>query len=66
MHQDRTNFKDEMQFVFDGGAGEERTTGSHLEENAADAPQVNGARILGRAEQHVGRTVPDSQRKGSH
>ena len=45
--------KYQVQLVLDGGAGEERSAGGHLIENASHAPHINGGRVLGGAQQHV-------------
>lgn len=47
-----------MQFVFDRGAREERPARSDFVEDASDAPHVDGGGVLGGAQQHVGRAVP--------
>ena len=47
-----------MELVLDRGAGEERTAAGHLVENAAHAPHINGGGVLGGAQQHVRRPVP--------
>ena len=47
-----------MELVLDGGSWEERPARGHLVENASDAPHVDGRGVLGGAEQHVGRAVP--------
>ena len=40
-------------------AVKERTASGHLGENAANAPDVDGARVARRAQQHFGRTIPE-------
>ncbi len=52
------HLENEMKFVFDSGAREERPPTRHLVEDAPDAPHVNRRRVFRRAEQHVGRPVP--------
>lgn len=48
-----------MQLVLDGRAGEERSAGGHLVENAAHAPHVDGGGVLRGAEEDVGGPVPE-------
>ena len=48
----------EVEFVLHGGPWEERPAARHLVEDAADAPHVDGRGVLGGAEQHVRRAVP--------
>ena len=47
-----------MELVLDRGAGEERAAAGHLVENASHAPHINGGGVLGGAQQHVRRPVP--------
>ncbi len=48
-----------MQLVLDRWAREQGSSRGHLVENATDAPHVDGGRVLGRAQQDVGRPVPE-------
>ena len=41
------------------GSREERSARSHLVENAAHAPHINRGGVLGGAQQHVRRPVPE-------
>ena len=52
--------EDEIELVVDLGAGKERLAADHLVEDAADAPHVDVRRVVGGAEEHVGRPVPQS------
>ena len=55
----RTHYLEyEMELVLDCGAREERPARGHLVENATDAPHINGGGVLGGAQQHVRRPVP--------
>lgn len=51
--------EDQLQLLLDRGSGEQRPARRHFEENAAHAPQIDVAGILGGAEQHVGRPIPE-------
>ena len=53
-----THLEDQVQLVLDCGAGEQRPTAGHLVENASHAPHINGGGVLGGAQQHVRRPVP--------
>lgn len=53
-------FEDQIQLVFDFGAREERFAAHHLVENATHAPHVDVSRVVGRAEEHVRWSVPQS------
>ena len=48
-----------MQLVLDCGAREQGPATGHLVENAAHAPHINGGGVLGGAQQHVRRSVPE-------
>ena len=49
----------QVQLVLNGRTREKRTSGGHFVENAAHAPHINGGGVLGGAQQHVRRPVPE-------
>lgn len=53
------HLEDQVQLVLDCGAGEQGPTTGHLVENASHAPHINGGGVLGGAQQHVRRPVPE-------
>ena len=53
-----SHLEDQVQLVLDCGAREEGAAAGHLVENASHAPHINGGGVLGGAEQHVRRSVP--------
>ena len=53
-----SNLKDEMKLILYCRTWEEWSSAGHLVENAAHAPHINGGGVLGGAQQHVRRPVP--------
>ena len=54
-----SHLEDQVQLVLDCGARKQGAPAGHLVENAAHAPHINGGGVLGGAQQHVRRPVPE-------